>query len=62
MHTSNIALIVGGSSGMGLATAKQLIAKGISVVILGNKGSKLATAKSDLEAISKGGALSLIHI
>ena len=56
MHTSNIALIVGGSSGMGLATAKQLIAKGISVVILGNKGSKLATAKSDLEAISKDGA------
>ncbi len=56
MHSSSIALIVGGSSGMGLSTAKQLIAKGISIVILGNKSTKLATAKSDLEALSKDGA------
>ncbi|MCG7537332.1 SDR family oxidoreductase [Pseudoalteromonas sp. OOF1S-7] len=52
MTTSNIALIIGGSSGMGLATAKQLIAQGTSVIILGNNVDKLESAKSQLIAIA----------
>ena len=56
MTTSNIALIIGGSSGMGLATAKQLVAKGISTIILGNKLTKLEDAKSELDALSTDGA------
>ncbi|WP_125721109.1 SDR family NAD(P)-dependent oxidoreductase [Pseudoalteromonas rubra] len=52
MITSNIALIIGGSSGMGLATAKQLIAQGTSIIILGNNVEKLESAKSQLTAIA----------
>ncbi|WP_125783672.1 SDR family NAD(P)-dependent oxidoreductase [Pseudoalteromonas rubra] len=52
MTTSNIALIIGGSSGMGLATAKQLIAQGTSVIILGNNVEKLESAKSQLTAMA----------
>ena len=52
MKNSSIALIIGGSSGMGLATAKQLVAQGIKTVILGNNEAKLETAKTELEAIA----------
>ncbi len=52
MTISNIALIIGGSSGMGLATAKQLIIQGTSVIILGNNIAKLESAKSALAAIA----------
>jgi NAD(P)-dependent dehydrogenase (short-subunit alcohol dehydrogenase family) len=52
MTTSNIALIIGGSSGMGLATAKQLVTGGTSVIILGSNTAKLELAKSELTAIA----------
>ncbi|GAB5394491.1 MAG: SDR family oxidoreductase [Alteromonas macleodii] len=52
MTTSNIAFIIGGSSGMGLATAKQLVTQGTSVIILGNNAAKLESAKSQLTAIA----------
>lgn len=55
MTTSNIAFIIGGSSGMGLATAKQLVAQGTSVIILGNNIAKLAAAKSQLKAVASNG-------
>jgi NAD(P)-dependent dehydrogenase (short-subunit alcohol dehydrogenase family) len=55
MTTSNTALIIGGSSGMGLATAKQLVAQGTSVIILGNNTAKLESAKSELTAIATNG-------
>ncbi len=55
MTTSSIALIVGGSSGMGLATAKQLVAQNISVIILGNNTAKLELAESELTAIASAG-------
>lgn len=42
------ALIIGGSSGMGLASAKQLIDQGINTIILGNNPTKLETAKATL--------------
>jgi len=46
--TKPLALIVGGSSGMGFATAKQLLERGIDTVILGSSPAKLETAKHDL--------------
>jgi len=55
MTTSKIALIIGGSSGMGLATAKQLVTQGTSVTILGNNTAKLESAKSELTAIATNG-------
>ena len=56
MTSSSVAFIIGGSSGMGLATAKQLVAQGISTLILGSSESKLASAKDELDAISANGA------
>jgi NAD(P)-dependent dehydrogenase (short-subunit alcohol dehydrogenase family) len=55
MTNSNIALIIGGSSGIGLATAKQLVARGTSVIILGNNTAKLESAKSELTALATNG-------
>lgn len=43
-----LALIVGGSSGMGFATAKQLLEHGIDTVIIGSSQTKLKTAKHEL--------------
>lgn len=47
-NTSNIALIVGGSSGMGFETAKQLLQQNIAVVIVGSNSDKLQSAKEAL--------------
>lgn len=46
--TPSLALIVGGSSGMGLATAKCLVSKGIDVIIVGSSAEKLEAAHSTL--------------
>jgi NAD(P)-dependent dehydrogenase (short-subunit alcohol dehydrogenase family) len=42
------ALIVGGSSGMGYATAKKLLQAGVHTIIVGNKAEKLQTAAKKL--------------
>ena len=52
MNNSSIALIIGGSSGMGLATAKQLVAQGIDTIILGNNATKLALAATELNSFT----------
>ncbi|EAS45566.1 SDR family NAD(P)-dependent oxidoreductase [Photobacterium profundum] len=54
-HTG-IALIVGGSSGMGLATAKQLAMNNLDVVIVGNNAEKLNRAVNEVQAVASGSA------
>ena len=51
MGTSTTALIVGGSSGIGKATAKKLLERGIGVVLLGRNADKLTSAKSELSPL-----------
>ena len=48
-----LALIVGGSSGMGLATARLLGKKGIPIAIVGRSDRKLAEAESELRAMTE---------
>ncbi len=48
MNDSTVALIIGGSSGMGLASAKLLVSQGIDTIILGNNMDKLEKAKTQL--------------
>ncbi len=47
-QTQEIALIIGGSSGMGKETAKQLLQRGIHVLIHGRNQDKLETAGIEL--------------
>ena len=53
-NTSSIALIVGGSSGMGKATAERLLKSGVPVMILSHDKQNLAEAKLDLESTTNG--------
>ena len=48
-----IALIVGGSSGMGLETARILLERNIETVVVGKSPKKLETAKRELSAIGQ---------
>ena len=48
MKKTEVAMIVGGSSGMGYATAKQLHEDGINLLILGKRLDKLEKAKQSL--------------
>ncbi len=43
------AIIIGGSSGMGLDAAKRLAARGVAVTITGREAGKLAKATSELK-------------
>lgn len=49
MSNTSIALIVGGSSGMGKETAKRLLNQGTTVMILSHDAANLAAAKKELE-------------
>lgn len=49
--TQPVALIVGGSSGMGLATARRLVSSGVKAVIVGKSIEKLRNAKSEIKGI-----------
>ncbi|MEM8839292.1 MAG: SDR family NAD(P)-dependent oxidoreductase, partial [Pseudomonadota bacterium] len=44
--TKTIAIIQGGTSGMGLATAHRLAARGIALVLIGRNPDKLASARA----------------
>lgn len=49
-QTPSLALILGGSSGMGRATAERLLEQGIPTLIVGRKPDKLAAATLELSA------------
>ena len=46
--SNKIAIVTGGSSGLGFATVQQLIADGMTVIITGRDGDKLKAAKDAL--------------
>ncbi|MEL7525059.1 MAG: SDR family oxidoreductase [Pseudomonadota bacterium] len=48
--TTSIAIIQGGTSGMGLATAHRLAARGIPLVLIGRNPDKLASARAELQS------------
>ncbi len=52
-----VAVVTGGSSGIGLATAHQLLAAGAAVAICGRDGERLARAEAELRAAHAGAAL-----
>jgi NAD(P)-dependent dehydrogenase (short-subunit alcohol dehydrogenase family) len=54
---NSVAVVTGGSSGIGLATAKLLLAEGARVAICGRNEQRLAGAKSLLEAVKPGAVL-----
>ncbi len=55
----SIAVVTGGTSGIGLATAKLLIEEGARVAICGRNRERLAGAERELAAISKGTLLAV---
>jgi NAD(P)-dependent dehydrogenase (short-subunit alcohol dehydrogenase family) len=59
--TPSVSLIVGGSSGIGLAVAKLLKAQGQTVVVLAKSDTSLASARAELERI-KGGSVEAIKV
>lgn len=50
-ETKPLAIIIGGSSGMGLATAKRLIEQSVEVVIVGRNPEKLERAQQQLSTL-----------
>ncbi|HEY4108896.1 SDR family oxidoreductase [Puia sp.] len=50
-HTQRIAIVTGGSSGIGLAIAKKFIEAGIRTIIIGRDKAKLSAAKTELGAL-----------
>jgi NAD(P)-dependent dehydrogenase (short-subunit alcohol dehydrogenase family) len=56
-NKTGVALIVGGSSGMGFETAKVLAKHSVEVVIIGNNEAKLEQALEELKAIGRASAI-----
>lgn len=53
--TGHVVLVTGGTSGIGLATARQLLAEGACVVVTGRSDERLQRAAGQLEDVSGGG-------
>lgn len=50
---NGIAVVIGGTSGMGFETAKQLVAQNIHVLVVGNNPTKLDKAVSELQSFGR---------
>ncbi|WKY59827.1 SDR family oxidoreductase [Vibrio sp. SNU_ST1] len=48
---NGIAVVIGGTSGMGFETAKQLVAQSIHVLVVGNNPTKLGKAVAELQSL-----------
>lgn len=57
-----LAFILGGSSGMGLATAKELASQGCNLLIASSSADKLASAKASLSQIEQVGEIRTIQV
>ncbi|HEU0037178.1 MAG TPA: SDR family oxidoreductase [Kofleriaceae bacterium] len=55
-----VALITGGGSGIGLATAREMVRLGARVAICGRTQAKLDAAKAELEAVAAGSVLATV--
>lgn len=59
MLTEHVSIITGGTSGIGLATARELLARGARVMILGRNAERLATALKYLQGVGEVDGLSV---
>jgi NAD(P)-dependent dehydrogenase (short-subunit alcohol dehydrogenase family) len=58
----SVALVVGGSSGMGKEVAKRLLSQGNTVILLSRQMSSLSKTKQALEAEVKGGVVEIVSV
>ncbi len=52
--SNKLSIIAGGSTGMGKATAAEIVREGRTVLIIGRDEAKLAAAKAELDALGTG--------
>src|SRR4051794_13862585 len=57
--TGKVAVVTGGSRGIGLATARQLLGDGADVAITGTSQAHLAAAEQELRGLARGRVLAL---
>lgn len=57
---NTLTLIIGGSSGMGFETARQLVSDGASVILVGRDSGKLAARQQELQSIGAAGTVESI--
>ena len=53
MDEHRVAVVMGGTSGIGLATARRLVAAGVRVVVAGRDAGKGERARSELGALAR---------
>jgi NAD(P)-dependent dehydrogenase (short-subunit alcohol dehydrogenase family) len=59
LSSGGVAVITGGASGIGLAAAKRLAARGMKIVIADRAGEKLTSAETELKPLAKDGLLAV---
>ena len=57
--SGKVALVTGGSRGIGLAIARALVAEGVQVAVTGRSAAHLSTARNTIEAAGPGGVETL---